>query len=61
MKDKLKKVIPDTADMFVFTGIGLIGTGTWIRSPSAALIVVGSLLLLLALTPYLADLFKPRK
>lgn len=61
MAEFFKKLIPDVADVFVFAGISLIGTGTWMVSPPISLIVVGSLLLLLALTPYLAGLIKPGK
>lgn len=54
-------MLPDATDIFVFTGIGLIGTGTWQMSPPISLILVGSLFLLLALTPYIAELIKARK
>lgn len=50
---KEKRNLPDVTDIFVFVGIGLIGTGTWLISPAVSLIVMGCLLLLLALAPYL--------
>lgn len=58
---KIKKFIPDATDVLVFAGIGLIGTGTWQISPPISLIIVGTLFLLLALTPYIAELIKARK
>ncbi len=61
MREEKKNYRPDPTDVFVFMGIGLIGAGTWLISRPASLIVVGSLLLLLALAPYLANLFKSGK
>ncbi len=40
---------PDARDLVGIAGLGLLGTGVWLVYPPAALIVVGSALLALAL------------
>lgn len=61
MHEEKKNYRPDPTDVFAFVGIGLIGAGTWLISRPISLIVVGSLLLLLALAPYLTNLFRAGK
>ena len=53
--------LPDATDIFTFGGIILIAVGTWWISPPISLIVTGSLLLVLALAPYILNIIKPRK